>query len=70
MNTKAFKFAEEETYMMRPYQNFKELVLSSANSMGVKEGKISLKCLYWYLMYKPGFPPTHNYAGGVIPSAS
>ena len=52
MNTKAFKFAEEETYMMRPYQNFKELVLSSANSMGVKEGKISLKCLYWYLMYK------------------
>ena len=51
MNTKAFKFAEEESYMMRPYQNFKELVLSSANSMGVKEGKISLKCLYWYLMY-------------------
>ena len=20
--------------------------------------------------YKPGFPPTHNYAGGVMPSAS
>ena len=54
MNTKAFKFVEEESYMMRPYQNFKELVLSSANSMGVKEGKISLKCLY------PGFPETPN----------
>ena len=37
---------------MRPYQNLKELVLSRAHSMGVKEGRISLKCLYWYLMYK------------------
>ena len=21
-------------------------------------------------LYQPGFPPTHNYAGGVMPSAS